>query len=308
MVTVAEDRETVVQKGLSEWWSEETEYVFQRIERWAAFARGYYRLRSQRWSKNQQATQESSGETACTPQFYSLKRSRRKSGPEETKINCCGTFNYQSNSKLDSNCLETYRYDHSIYFKTIGDIRSDKRDFRDQDEEKVSISSEELVEWDVSSLTDLITDKLVSKETCNNNRLNNLNIADTVIVEQEENRMTQNAWPIVDLSKLDLNLTNSRARDERLSHLVDQDNYGKDERQLENNNIDSLKMDKIDNENQEDESKGHERMKRFRSVRKTKRSSRNVRRPPIVGENNVVWPGILLNYTNNFDVAGNPHE
>jgi len=171
----------------------------------------------------------------------------------------------------------------------------------------VSISSEELVEWDVSSLTDLInTDKSISEQTGNNNHLNDLNIADTVI--EEENRMTQNAWPIVDLSKLDLNLTNSQVRDEQLSRLVDQDNYGKDERQLENNNIDSPKMDKINNENREDESKDHERMKRFRSFRKIRRSSRNMRMPPIVGENNVVWPGILLNYTNNFNIVGNSHE
>lgn len=175
----------------------------------------------------------------------------------------------------------------------------------DQAEEKVSISSEELVEWDFSSLTDLITDKSISKETRNSNRLNDLNIADTII-EQEKNRTAQNAWPIVDLSKLNLNLTNNR--EQRLSPPVDQDNYGKDERQLENNNVDCPKMDKVDNENREDRSNDHERMKRSRSFRKTRRSSRNVRRPPIVGENNIVWPGILLNYTNNFDVAGSLHE
>lgn len=265
-------------------------------------------IESHRWSRNQQATLESADEAICTPQFYSFKRSRRKSSPEETKINCCGTFNYQSNSKLDSNCLETYRYDHSIYFKTIGDIRSDKRDFRNQDDEKVSISSEELVEWDIGSLTDLITDKSISEGTRNNNRLNDLNIAD-VVVEQEENRMTQNAWPIVDLSKLDLNLTNGRAKDERLSCLVDQDNYGRDERRLENNNIDSPKMDKIDNENREGESKDEERTKKLRLFQKARRSSGNVQRLSIIDENNIVWPRIFFSYTNNnYDVADNPHK
>ncbi|EGI60713.1 hypothetical protein G5I_11078 [Acromyrmex echinatior] len=119
MTTITENRDIMVKKNLSEWWSEETEYIFQRIERWAAFARGYNRFRSQ-----------------------SLKQSRWKLSPEEIKINCCGTFNYQSNSKLDNNCLEMHQYDHSIYFKTIGDIRSDKR-HQIQNQDDASINVEE---------------------------------------------------------------------------------------------------------------------------------------------------------------------
>lgn len=49
MVTMAEVRETILQKGLSEWWNEETEHVFQRIERWATSARGYNRLQPLKW-------------------------------------------------------------------------------------------------------------------------------------------------------------------------------------------------------------------------------------------------------------------
>ncbi|EZA62207.1 uncharacterized protein LOC105279116 [Ooceraea biroi] len=135
MAIILEDRDIIVHRSLSEWWSEETEYVFQRIEKWIAFARGYNRLRSLRWLKNQQMMQVPScnvpsNDTACSSQFYSLKRSKQKWNPEEIKINCCDTFNYQSNSKLDSNCLEAYRYDYSIYFKTIGDIRKDKNNVR----------------------------------------------------------------------------------------------------------------------------------------------------------------------------------
>lgn len=36
------------QRAFTEWWSEETEYIFQRIEHWAACAKGYNRLRSQK--------------------------------------------------------------------------------------------------------------------------------------------------------------------------------------------------------------------------------------------------------------------
>lgn len=213
------------------------------------------------------------------PRFHSFKRSRWKSRPEEIKINCCGTFNYQSNSKLDSNCLETYRYDHSIYFKTIGDIRSDKGD-QDQNQNSDSINSEE---WDAS----LLTNPISKLEETNN-------ILDT-IAEQEEDRITQNIWPIVDLSKLDLNLIDNRKRDERLSHSTDQDNREKDVRQTENNNIIFLANleDKMDKEDREDKSKNQERTNKFLSFQKTKRSSKNLQRSPIVDENNVIWPGVF---------------
>lgn len=105
-----------------------------------------------------------------------------------------------------------YRYDHSIYFKTIGDIRSDKED-QDQNQDSDSINSEE---WDAS----LLTNPFSKLEETNN-------ILDT-IAEQEEDRITQNIWPIVDLSKLDLNLIDNRKRDERLSHSTDQDNREKE--------------------------------------------------------------------------------
>lgn len=237
----------------------------------------------------------------ATPQFYSLKRSRWRSRPEEIKINCCGSFNYQSNSELKSNCLETYRYDHSIYFKTIGDIRSDKRGvIRDLDQDRVSISSEELVEWDANSLVDLmIANKSIPEDTCNNNHPDEPSVLDTVD-EQEKNGAMQNAWPIIDLSKLDLNLMDNRKRDGQLPCLIDRHNHERDEKQCENNNMNSL--DKADEEHWENESKNYERMKKFPSFRKTRRSS--AQKSPIVDENNVVWPGILQNYNNNFDVAG----
>jgi len=57
------------------------------------------------------------------------KLSKQKWSSEETKINGNTTvFNYHSNSKFDSNCLEIFRYDHSIYFKTIGEIRNNKNE------------------------------------------------------------------------------------------------------------------------------------------------------------------------------------
>lgn len=176
----------------------------------------------------QESWSVSSGEI---PRCHSLKRSRWKSRPEEIKINCCGTFNYQSNNRLDSNCLETYRYDHSIYFKTIGDIRSDKRN-QNQNQDSASVSSEEQIEWDASSLIDPVSNQLSSEET--------KNISNTAeyIIEREEDRTIQNVWPIVDLSKLNLNLIDNRERDKWLSHTVDEDNNCRRvEKQTENNNM-----------------------------------------------------------------------
>ncbi|XP_014469376.1 PREDICTED: uncharacterized protein LOC106741660 [Dinoponera quadriceps] len=328
MAAVAEGKETVVQRGLSEWWSEETEYMIQRIERWTVFVRGYNRLRSQRWSKDQSkdrpqehhrdsswnvsSRKPSVDETTCTSRFCDTEWSRRKARPEETRINCCGTFNYQSSSELDSNCLETYRYDHSIYFKTIGDIRNDRREVGGRDVDRVSISSEELVEWDSSLLTDLLVNKPVVEDACNNNYLSNSTALDTVL-ETKTDRVTRNAWPIVDLTKLiDLSLTNTS----RLSCPIDPGDRGRGGEQRENNsNVDNPEVEPPDPKtwrevkDREDGSKDHERMKRPRSFRKTRRSSRNARKAPIVGENNVVWPGVLLNYSNSFDVAASPpHE
>lgn len=223
-----------------------------------------------------------------------------KSCPEETKINCCGTFNYQSNSKLENNCLETYRYDHSIYFKTIGDIRSDKRDvIRDLEQDRVSISSEELVEWDASSLVDLNI-KPISEETCNNNCPDEPNVSDT-IAEQEQKGTMQNVWPIVNL-KLNLDLMDNRKK--KLPYLFDRDNLEINEKQRENNNVNSPE-NKADEEDQENKTKNYEKMEKFPSFRKIRQSS--IRKSLIVDENNVIWPGVLnykiLNYNNNFDVA-----
>lgn len=152
------------------------------------------------------------------------------------------------------------------------------------------------MEWDASSLTDTISNKLSCEE------INN--ISDT-IAEREENGMTQNIWPIVDLSKLDLNLINNRGENALLSCPTDEESGERGKRQMENNNLiflDNYLTDKMRKKDQKDGSNGQERTSKFQ---KTKRSSKNLRRSLVVGKNNVIWPGILLNYTNNFEVASN---
>lgn len=302
MVAMAANKGMIVQRGLSEWWSEETEYMFQRIERWAAFARGYNRLRSHRWFKDERTTQERQDTSGLakpsvegTSRFCNIEQSRRKSHSEENRINCCGTSNYQSNSKLDSNCLDMYRYDHSIYFKTIGDIRSGKINgglFRDDDENGMSIDNEEYQEVDASSLIDLLADEIMFEEIRDNNRPNNPSIC--ITNERKPNRGMRNVWPIVDLVKLDFNAMENPCVPRSFER---EDNRERDEtRQWTNNgNVDSKEMNSADIETwqekedrSDNQSTDHQRTKKFNSFRRIRRPSWNARKTPIMGENNVV--------------------
>ena len=123
-------------RNLTTWWSEETEHVLQRIERWAAYARGYNRLKSvrlspgrmtmqdepeARWSINE-ATRRIQVDSGWAPSFRN--NSRRSATAERSRLNRLPT-GYSSNGNLDTNCLESYAMDHSIFFKTIGDLRNE---------------------------------------------------------------------------------------------------------------------------------------------------------------------------------------
>ncbi|XP_012287043.1 uncharacterized protein LOC105703313 [Orussus abietinus] len=314
-VAVTEDLGSSLQKGLSEWWNEETEYVFQRIERWAALARGYNRLRSQRLSRGRLTMQEEQesrwsissnklviDDPSWSPHFHTMKRShRRKSRPEETKINCCGTFNYQSNGDLDSTCLETYRYDHSIYFKTVGEIRSSRKDpGRGSDQEEGSVISDEQVEWEVRSVPILGGDRGSFQDRFeNNNRYEEPDFGyttDRYPDSEDKFDDVQPSWPIVDLGNLSLNVDNESGEMENGTEqtleveIEDTFEWGN------NNNIDSG-FDEAINEKDNIE-------KSWR----TRRSPARVRQSVVSGDNNVTWPGVLLNYTKNIDPITSPHH
>ncbi|XP_058804798.1 uncharacterized protein LOC131671963 [Phymastichus coffea] len=131
-------------KNLSVWWSEEADNVLQRFERWAAYARGYNRLRSarlsagrmtmneegpdcNRWSINQTTSRLQVDGGRWAPSFRQRTRQRQPAAAERSRLRCCANLDYKSNGNLDSDCLQTYGMDHSIYFKTVGDVRSEKR-------------------------------------------------------------------------------------------------------------------------------------------------------------------------------------
>lgn len=334
LAAMTEDVGAMLQKGLTEWWNEETEYVLQRIERWAAYARGYNRLRSQRLSRGRMTMQNSQeprwsissnkliiDDMSWSPRFHTLKKSRRKSRPEETKINCCGTFNYQSNSNLDSNCLETYRYDHSIYFKTIGDIRNSKKDLaeetKNEQEDRISVSSEELVEWDVSSVSNFIANQLLEDGLTSENIKNMF--ATTTTTDQDHNEIDTITWTNVDLTKLDLNDDATPGNVLIDEAVIDEENNPtvlEIDEESNNNFAESImfvgnthsKNHQEEDEDAAEESRNNHEAKSYRVTRKTRRASRKVKQSPIMGDNDVIWPSVLLNYTKNVDNISSPHH
>lgn len=333
---MSEDVSVTIQKGLSEWWNEETEYIFQRIERWAAYARGYNRLRSQRLSRGRMTMQGGQeprwsissnkliiDDCSWSPCFHSLKKSRRKSRPEETKIDCCATLNYQSNSNLDSSCLQTYRYDHSIYFKTIGDIKNDKKQVNvttNGEEDGISVSSEELVEWHVNTVSGFIASQLFEDAFVNHDKENALD--STRNSHQDANRQLDSvAWFNVDLSKLDLDedditvtVTNQLNNENGLTIFENEEqtnnNYIQNEETVVKTNLNNrTQLSCVDqDENNAKETQPEEGTKKFLDVRRTRRSYRTVKQQPVVGDNEVVWPSVLLNYTKNISPSNSPHH
>lgn len=271
-----EDIGTSFQKGFTEWWSEESEYILQRIERWTIIARGYNRLRTER-STRAHTTSHDLQDSRWPVNVNTLNRCHRRPGtPEETRrINCCGTFNYQSNNRIDSTCLETYRYDHSIYFKTIGDIRSSKS------------KESNLQDYCNNDNLDLNLKVLAKSPSFNTNNEHNhypsvvaangdvrWDYLDQDQDDPELDQIFRNAWPIVDLAKLEIE-SNQTADD-----------------QLNNNNNNNSVLNNNVSPN------SGQAFTRSLSYGKSRRSSKTVRQPMIHGENNVAWPGVLLSYKN----------
>ncbi|KAI4499029.1 hypothetical protein M0802_005895 [Mischocyttarus mexicanus] len=341
-------------KGLSEWWSEETEYVFQRIERWAAFARGYNRLRSERLSKGRLTMHEEHDsrwsissnkliieDPSWNPSFHKLKRSRRRSRQdEETKINNYrqSVLGYSSNDHLDSTCLENYRYDHSIYFKTIGEIRNGKKnlteindnyddnDDNDDDDddddglkENVSFDYEddeidveevkeepEEIEEGIEDDQTLVYDSIDDQYYFDNDETRN------EYVESNDNNV--GIWPIVDLSKLDLNSKMSDELVECKSHEVEWTNNNNNYMEIIKDNKDDRKdysSGRFDYEIKDEFKKDQDDTKGIFTFKMIKhRPTRMIKRSTVCGDNNVIWPGILLNYTRNVDItsSASPHH
>ncbi|XP_046734068.1 uncharacterized protein LOC124404177 [Diprion similis] len=301
-------------RGLSDWWNEETEYVFQRIEEWAALARGYNRLRSQRYSRGRLTMRDEPVDTnwnisanklvvgdceSLSPRFYRLERSwRRKSRPEEVRINCCGSLNYQSNNRVDSQCLEEYRYDHSIYFKTIGDIRGRNRNRNCS--LKRAESPKTVGEIECHRCDDERSEKsppaFSGKSALHDD-------------DQPSNAAGSQVWPITDLTQMNLEADESRRYlNDELEGDLQNDNYCSSEDNLNNNNHVNNGVQCDGNSITRKTDQQLSLKQRLVSIRRTRQSPRKVSQPTITGDNNVVWPGVLLNYTKKGDVICSPHR
>ncbi|XP_015521774.1 uncharacterized protein [Neodiprion pinetum] len=293
-------------RGLSDWWNEETEYVFQRIEEWAALARGYNRLKSQRYSRGHLTMKEEPGDTnwsisanklvvgdceSWNPRFYRLERSwRRKSRPEEVRINCCGSLNYQSNNRVDSQCLEAYRYDHSIYFKTIGDIRGRNRNRN-------------------SSLKRAESPKIAGEIECHRCDDELSGKSPLHDEDQPSKAAGTQVWPITDLTQMNLEADESRRYlDDELEGNLQNDNYCSSEDNLNNNNQANNSVQFTGNSITRKTDQPLSLKQRLVSIRRTRQSPRKVSQPTIVGDNNVVWPGVLLNYKKKGEAVCSPHR
>ncbi|KAF7380255.1 hypothetical protein HZH66_014610 [Vespula vulgaris] len=131
----------------------QTEYLFQRNPIWVALARGYKRLRGERLSKGRLTAHAEPGSKWNFSSFKKIFFQTKKYFFKDIgicflasfeAINTChrqqkikvdhiadGIFGYRTDDNLDSTCSDNYRYDNSIYFKSIVKIKSDKKNLRE---------------------------------------------------------------------------------------------------------------------------------------------------------------------------------
>lgn len=294
------------QKGLSDWWNEESEYFIQRIEKWAGISRGYNRLKSTKSFDNDDDNNDGEDCSRRWKNFNSLKKSQRRKShttEEKTKINCCGTFKYQSNNNFDNTCLETYRYDHSIYFKTIGDIKNHKNEVNKK--KAKCFNDDEKVEWDIRMNTNYPTDKTSSSSSSvcyfeNKNNWNCYNQSYVRTVWPNINEFIEDAGNddnyINDIENNNNNYINNNNFHNNGNYYVKNINQNKmDNIITESSNSRNTKLNNLD--------KNLTKFFKLRRASSSKSSKSGEKKSSsvIYGDNNVSWPSVLLNYTKNMD-------
>ncbi|XP_044001545.1 putative uncharacterized protein DDB_G0282281 [Aphidius gifuensis] len=259
------------QKGLSEWWNQESEYLIQRIEKWTGFSRGYNRLK----------TIKSIDDDDCEIDenlYY-----KRKKITEKNKINCCGKFNYQSNNNFDNTCLETYRYDHSIYFKTIGDIKNSKNNNQIDDKHdnisnktKTLLNNEENIEWNIKMNDNYLNYCYNSNDEILNDNYNYLKNYNNN--NDDFQKYLRTVWP-------------------NINEFIE-DEANKDDDDIENDNSIEFKNNT--------QLKNHDKsLSRFFKSRKINKSQK------YHSKEIISWPSVIFNYNNNMDQESSktsPHQ
>ncbi|XP_057325834.1 homeobox protein 9-like [Microplitis mediator] len=315
------------QKGLMDWLTEESEYVLQRLDRWTSIARGYNRLYPQRLSRGCMTMQKEPDDESWrhSPSFHTLtgSSSRRVTRiPDEVrKINCCGTFNYQSNSRVDNSCLEAYRYDHSIYFKTIGDIKSSKNI---KETENHECKEETLDCSDDQDLNDVSGD-----ETLNDEIMNDLNDVESPMDEDSisNNEITwfdKNYCEVLN-QEFSRNCCIDQTTDTFIDHKYDCLNNNNNNNNDNNNNNNEVQCQNLNNNSSSSTNLSTEIMNtnqmtsveeknqdngvtRILSFGKSNRRTKNIKQSKVLGDNNISWPGVLFSYNVDSSLASSHHR
>ncbi|XP_044596263.1 uncharacterized protein LOC123273111 isoform X2 [Cotesia glomerata] len=285
-----------------DWLTEESEYLMQRLDRWTTIARGYNRLYPQRLSRGCMTMQKEPDEESWrhSPSFKILtssssSSSRRITRPadEVRKINCCGTFNYQSNSRVDNSCLEEYRYDHSIYFKTIGDIKSSKTFKETQINEEQEQVQEEISDFEENSDPSNAMDKPGNICDCPSPTDEEMSDEITWFDKNSSEAITQEFTRSCSIAQIDdlndcINNNDSRWNNFNGSSLQNLEMESQvDSVELENKNLDN----------------------EANVVPNWRKSSRRMKavKPKVLEDNNVSWNGVLFSYNVDPALASSHH-
>ncbi|XP_074112305.1 uncharacterized protein LOC141536008 [Cotesia typhae] len=292
------------QKGLMDWLTEESEYLMQRLDRWTTIARGYNRLYPQRLSRGCMTMQKEPDEESWrhSPSFKILtssSSSRRTTRPadEIRKINCCGTFNYQSNSRVDNSCLEAYRYDHSIYFKTIGDIKSSKTLKETQiNHEKEQVQEENSDPSDAIDKPGNVCDCSSPMDEEINEEITwfDKNSSEAELSITREFTRSCSIAQIENFDDLKYDCINNNNNDARWNNFNGSSFQTPQNLEMESQ-INSAELKNLDNE-----------ANVVPNWRKPNRGTKAVEQPKGLGDNNV-WPGVLFSYNVDPVLASSHH-
>ncbi|XP_034939611.1 putative uncharacterized protein DDB_G0282499 [Chelonus insularis] len=310
------DDQVSFQKFLVGWWTEEAECLLQRIERWT-LPRRYNKLHSPRLSRGCMTMQNNQNDVSqwnCSSSRSSFPRPVQEhcsSLDEIRRINCRRTF-YQSNNRFDSSCLDDYRYDHSIYFKTIGDIKSSKskpelqqsckektcKDLNDNncDLSSDNVSDDEFLEIQnrprpAPSLRPNQCWPNYSHPNMDNNNNAKINHTNNGENNHEIDKIFK-SWPIVDIENL------SNYKQNQPEQIIVNSNYTNQQSQGE-----VVKPTQLSSN---PDSKHRTDLTRILNFHKSRRP-KAVQQPMVYGNNNISWPRVLFSYNIDTTLAASHH-
>lgn len=170
------------------------------------------------------------------------------------------------------------------------------------------------MEWDASDVTDFIADQLF--EDGFDDGLDGVkDVFNGTENSGQDEAVGSVTWCTVDLTNLDISELNSsdgmvdEQNNENLwmaqSDEENNNNYMEERRFVRDANLKNQTQMNGTSANCLEELQNREI--KFLDAR-TRRASKGVKQPPIMGDNDVIWPSVLLNYTKNVDPSISPHH